>query len=80
MNLKDSIFASPPGTLPRVSGCEALTFLAIQPGVQAIIHVPGSDSLVVIANPDNGDSPTIYERHGFDEPTEMQLHTEEVEE
>ena len=33
--------------------------------------------LVVIANPDNGDSPTIYERHGIDSPTQVELHTEE---
>jgi len=56
----------------------AMVYYAIPQGVQAVTHISGSDSLVIIANPDNDDAPTIYERHGVDQANALDLHKIEV--
>ena len=78
MSIRDLISKAPPQATPNFAGCMATVYRAVPRGVQAVIHIPGSDSLVIIANPDNGDAPVIYEQHDLDQAIELPLHSEEV--
>ena len=62
MNMEEQVKSMPPSASPHVEGCEATHYFAIPKGVQAVIHIAGSDALVIVGNPNNGNLPSILTR------------------
>lgn len=44
------------------SGCEYIKHLSVNKGVQAVLHIDGSNSLIYLVNPDDGREPYIVIR------------------
>jgi len=79
MGIQKLIIDTPPQAVPTFEGCTAMFYYAIPKGVQAVIHITGSYSLVIVANPNNGEPPIIYEQHSVDRGYEIGLHVPEGE-
>ena len=62
MSMEDQIKAIPPSSTPHIKGCEATQYVSVPIGVQTVIHIAGSDALVIVGNPNNGCLPTILTR------------------
>ena len=53
---------SHPDMMPMDPGCEYIKHLSVNKGVQGVLHVDGSDSLIYLVNPDDGREPYIVIR------------------
>ena len=62
MTIREQVLSNPPNSAPHVAGCRATHYLSVPVGVQAVVHIAGSDALVIVGNPDNGDQPVIITR------------------
>lgn len=67
--IKQQVKSIPPSATPHIQGCEATKYLSVELGVQAVIHLAGSDALVIVGNPNNGDQPAIITRSNGDQST-----------
>jgi len=52
-----------PDLLPVDPDCEALKYFSIERGVQGILRIDGSDSLIYLMNPDDGREPYLVIRN-----------------
>lgn len=62
MNMQEQIKSTPPASTPHIKGCDATQYVSVPHGVQTVIHIAGSDALVIVGNPNNGTLPTILTR------------------
>ena len=51
-----------PDMMPMDPGCDYLKHLSVNKGVQSILHIDGSNSLIYLVNPDDGREPYIVIR------------------
>ena len=51
-----------PDLMPMDDGCDYMKHLSVNKGVQAVLHIDGSKSLLYLVNPDDGREPYIVIR------------------